>query len=121
MSEEQAIPVIVMRNKSNPERYLASSMESGDWSDENLDVKMDDIHNAYMIVRKDLAAPTVEDFESRKTFHAKFKEHMVKKFGEDAFISLDFQEVCKYYEPINIDISQKQYEYFSEQMEVSHE
>lgn len=32
------IPVMVLRNKYNQERYLAACADVGDWEDENLDV-----------------------------------------------------------------------------------
>lgn len=32
------------------------------------------------------------------------KRHMKEKFGEDAFISLDFEEVLIFYVPVNIEI-----------------
>lgn len=113
------IPVMVLKNKTNTERFLASSMEVGDWSDENLDVTMDNIQNAYCIIRKDLTVPMVEDFETHKTYHTKHKEHMIKQFGEDAFISMDFEGICEQYEPVNIEISQTQYEYAKQLMEES--
>jgi hypothetical protein len=113
----EKVSVMVLRNKSNPERYLASSMDVGDWDDENLDVTMDDIQNAYMIVRKDLAVPTQADFAGHKNLHAEHKRRMLEKFGNDAFISMDFEAVCEHYEPVNIEITQEQYAYAKELME----
>jgi hypothetical protein len=111
------IPVMVLRNKTNSERYLAACMEVGDWSDENLDVTINNIQNAYIIVRKDLAAPTSEDFEEHKASHIEFNRHMIEKFGDSAFISLDFEGVCEAYEPVNIEISYEQYKYAIEMMD----
>lgn len=111
------VPVMVLRNKNNPERYLASSMDVGDWDDENLDVTIEDIQNAYMIVRRDLAVPTISDFEGHKSFHAAIKQKMTEEYGEDAFISMDFDAVSEHYEPVNIEITQEQYEYAKELME----
>lgn len=111
------VPVMVLRNKTNQDRYLASSMEVGDWEDENLDVTMKDIQNAYLIVRNDLAVPTTEDFEEHKALHEEFKQLLIKKFGENAHISMDFEGICEAYEPINIEITQEQYEYAKELME----
>ncbi|CAM4100348.1 hypothetical protein L1N85_10850 [Paenibacillus alkaliterrae] len=113
------IPVMVLRNKTNADRYLAANIDVGDWDDENLDVTMNDIQNAYMIVRKDLAVPTVSDFEEHKDYHAKWKQILTKKYGNDAFISMDFEGVCEAYEPINIEITKEQYEYAKELMEES--
>jgi hypothetical protein len=111
------IPVIVLRNKANAERYLAANIDVGDWEDENLDVTMKDIKNAYVIVRKDLSDPTMEDFEKHKAWHAALKAKMVEDYGTDAFISMDFDAVCEYYEPVNIEISQEQYDYAKSLME----
>lgn len=111
------IPVMVLRNKTNPERYMASNMDVGDWDDENLDVKMDDIQNAYIIVRKDLAVPTQADFEEHKQFHAEHKRRMIEMYGAAAFISLDFEGACDHYEPVNIEITQEQYKIALELME----
>ncbi|MFD1776976.1 hypothetical protein ACFSF2_24175, partial [Paenibacillus rhizophilus] len=60
------VTVMVMRNKTNAERYLAANADVGDWEDENLDVTFDNIQNGYMIIRKDKLAPTAEDFEEHK-------------------------------------------------------
>lgn len=111
------VPVIVLRNKTNLDRYLASSMDVGDWDDENLDVTVKDIQNAYLIVRKDLAVPTTADFEEHKALHAKFKQMLIEKFGENACISMDFEGVCEAYEPVNIEITKEQYDYAKELME----
>lgn len=113
------IPVMVLRNKTNPERYLAASADVGDWDDENLDVKLNDIQNAYMIIRKDLAIPTAADFEDHKKWHAELKRVLTEKWGPAPFISLDFDGVCEHYEPINIEITQEQYEYAKSLMEDS--
>ncbi|GKU76882.1 hypothetical protein [Paenibacillus sp. L3-i20] len=111
------IPVMVMRNKTNAERYLAANMDVGDWDDENLDVTMKDIQNAYMIVRKDLAIPTIEDFKEHKEFHAEYKRLLTERYGKSAFISMDFEGVCEAYEPVNIEITQEQYDYSKELIE----
>jgi hypothetical protein len=111
------IPVMVLRNKTNPDRFLATCMEVGDWEDENLDVKLDDIQYAYMIIRNDLAPPTEDDFEGHKALHAEHKRLLVERFGEDAFISLDFEGVCEAYEPVNIGITQEQYAHAKELMD----
>jgi hypothetical protein len=108
---------MVLRNKVNPDRYLASSMDVGDWDDENLDVKIDSIQNAYVIVRKDLSVPTLEDFEEHRKIHGEHKRVMIEKYGESACISMDFEGVCEHYKPVNIEITQQQYELAKELME----
>ena len=107
----EKVPVMVLRNKTNPDRYLASSADVGDWEDENLDVTIENIQNAYIIVRKDLAVPAQADFEEQVNWHAEHKRRMIERFGENAFIGLDFEAVCEHYEPVNIEITQEQYEY----------
>lgn len=111
------VPVMVLRNKTNPERYLAASADVGDWDDENLDVTLDNIGDAYMIARRDQSVPTLEDFEEHKKFHAEHKRRMIERFGDSAIIGLDFESVCEHYEPGIIEITQEQYEYAREMME----
>jgi hypothetical protein len=108
------ITAIALRNKTNQDRYLAASMDVGDWDDPNLDVTINDIQNAYLIVRKDRAIPTITDFEEHKMLHAKHKQHLIDTFGEDALVGLDFEGACEHYEPINIEITQEQYDYSKE-------
>lgn len=72
------IPVMVMRNKTNPVRYLALNVDVGDWDDENLDVTIQNIQNGYMIVRNDLSVPTITDFEEHKFLHAEHKRLLTK-------------------------------------------
>lgn len=111
------VPVMVMRNKTNVDRYLASSMDVGDWEDENLDVKLDEVQNAYIIARKDLAIPTMADFEEHKAAHATFKQQLIKEFGKDAITSFNFELICEHYVPVNIEITKEQYEYSRELVE----
>lgn len=111
------VSVMVMRNKSNAERYLAANADVGDWDDENLDVTLNDIQNAYMIVRKDKLVPTTADFEEHKKWHEELKRVLTEKWGTDPFISLDFGAVCEHYEPVNVEITQEQLQYAQELME----
>jgi hypothetical protein len=111
------VSVMVMRNKSNAERYLAANADVGDWDDENLDVTIADIQNAYMIVRKDNAVPTTADFEEHKKWHLAVKSYLTEKYGPSRFISLDFEAVCEHYEPVNVEITQEQLQYAQELME----
>lgn len=103
------VPVIALRNKREPDRYLAASPDVGDWSHEWLDVTMDNIECAYLIARKDLKQPTQEDFEEQKRWHADHKKRMIDKYGEDAIIGLDFEGVCENYDPVFIEITEEQY------------
>ncbi|GGH17162.1 hypothetical protein [Paenibacillus segetis] len=111
------IPVMVLKNKTNSKRYLSANADVGDWEDENLDVTLDDIQNAYVIVRKDLAIPTIEDFEEHRKCHAELKRALAEKWGHEPFMTMDFETVCEHYEPVNIEITQEQYEYALEMME----
>lgn len=111
------VPVMVLRNKSNPERYLAASVDVGDWEDENLDVTFKEIENAYIIARKDGVTPTPEDFDEHRELHRKIKEVLSEKFGPDAFISLDFEGACEHYDPVIVHITLEQLEYARKLME----
>ncbi|MBU5672702.1 hypothetical protein [Paenibacillus brevis] len=103
------VPVMALRNKKEPDRYLAASPDVGDWSHERLDVTIDDIECAYLIARKDLTQPTLEDFEEQKRWHAAHKQIMIAEYGQDAIIGLDFEDVCENYEPAFLGITRKQY------------
>jgi len=103
------IPVIVLQKKDDESKYLASDIEYGDHEG---NVTIDNIKEAYLIVRHhDLMKPTQDDFEAHKQMHAEHKKFMHERFGENAFIGLDFEGVCEAYEPVNIEITQEQYKY----------
>lgn len=102
---ENMVPVIVLKNKNKDNRYLASHMDFGDWEDPDLDVTFDNIDCAYMIWREDLSLPDASDVEEVRKFSEIHKKYMIDKFGEDAFVSFDFEEILKVYEPQNIEIS----------------
>jgi hypothetical protein len=105
------IPVMVLKNKSKEDRYLAASMDVGDWSDEDLDLKIDEIENAFMVWRKDLSKPTDQDLEQLKKESAAHKKFMIEKFGDDALISYDVEKWLEYYEPIHLEITEEQFEH----------
>lgn len=105
------VSVMVLKNKSKENRYLAASPDDGDWEDPDLDVTLEDIENGYMIWRNDFSPPTEKEFEAAKKTFAEYKRVMQERFGPDAFIGLDFDQVVKDYEPVNIEISLDQFEY----------
>ncbi|XQY90661.1 hypothetical protein ACNRWW_14135 [Metabacillus sp. HB246100] len=109
-NETSIVPVIVLKNKSKEDRYLASHMDFGDWEDPDLDVKLNEVECAYMIWRKDLSVPNEVDVENVKKESEELKKFMIKKFGDAAFVSFDFEEILKVYEPINIEISYEKFE-----------
>jgi hypothetical protein len=104
------IPVIAFANKSKVNRYLAASMDFGDWEDPDLDVKQEEIENAFMIWRNDLTKPTEQDLENLKAESAAHKKNMHDKFGPDAMVSFDMEEILEHYEPLYLEITQEQYE-----------
>lgn len=108
--KEKMVPVIVLKNKTKNNRYLASHMDSGDWEDPDLDVKIDEIECAYMIWRDDLSVPNESNVEEVRKFSEIYKKHMIDKFGEDAIISFDFEEILKVYDPVNIEIPYEKFE-----------
>ena len=105
------IPVIAFKNKSKESRFLAASLDVGDWSDEDLDVSIEDIENAFMIWRKDLSAPNEQDVESLKAESAAHKKIMRDKFGPDAMVSFDMEEILNFYDPVHLEITKEQYEH----------
>ncbi|WP_108669531.1 hypothetical protein [Peribacillus acanthi] len=107
---EKMVPVIVLKNKNKDNRYLASHMDFGDWDDPDLDVTSDEIECAYMIWRSDLSTPNESDVEEVKRFSEIHKKYMIDKFGEDATVTFDFEEILKVYEPVNIEISYEKFE-----------
>lgn len=107
----KSIPVIVLKNKSKENRYLAASMDVGDWDDPDLDVTQDEIQNAFMIWRKDLTKPTEEDLALVKEESEAHKKYMNEKFGKEAVVSYDVEKWLKYYEPVHLEITKEQYEH----------
>lgn len=105
------VPVIAFKNKTKEDRYLAQSMDVGDWEDPDLDIKSDEMENAFMIWRIDLTKPTEEDLENVKAESAAHKKHMIDKFGPDVMVSFDMEEILKIYEPVHLEITKEQYEH----------
>lgn len=107
----KTVPVIVLKNKSKENRYLAASIDVGDWEDPDLDVKIDEIEHAFMIWNKNLTKPTEQDLENVKAVSAAHKKIMIDKFGPDAMVSFDMEEILKIYEPVHLEITKDQYEH----------
>jgi hypothetical protein len=106
----EKVPVMALKNKSKENRYLAASIDVGDWSDEDLDVSIDDIENAFMIWKKDFSKPNEQDVDQLKAESEAYKKMMVGKFGKDAIISFDVEKWLQFYEPVNIEITREQFE-----------
>lgn len=104
------IPVIVFKSKSKIDRYLSVSPDAGDWSDPDLDVSIEDIERARMIYRDDLTKPGASDVEDCRRFSNAFKKAMRKIYGYDTPISFDVELWLKHYEPVNIELTQEQFE-----------
>ncbi|WP_249645883.1 MULTISPECIES: hypothetical protein [unclassified Lysinibacillus] len=98
------VPVIVLKNRSKEGRYLAESSDLGDWDDVDLDVTMDDIENAFIIVRDDYTEPSSEDVVKKRREFEAYKLMVQETFGSDVYIGLDFEEALKHYDPVNITI-----------------
>lgn len=99
-----SVPVIVLKHRNKDGRYLASDIELADFNDPDGDVLMDDIENAFIIVRNDRQKPGATDVEEVRLSSEAYKKNMVEMHGENAFISFDVTEWLKTYEPENIDM-----------------
>lgn len=106
----KTIPVIAFKNKAKDNRFLCNGPDAGDWSDEELDVHIDDIQNAFMIWRKDFSKPNQSDVDNLLEESKMHKKNMKARFGDSATISFDVEEWLEHYEPINIEITQEQFE-----------
>ena len=109
--DSKTVDVIVFENRENKGRYLALSMEYGDFGDENLDNAFEDIENCFMLWKKDLTKPDIE--ESMKEFKKqsdRTKEIMKERFGDNFFLSIDYDKIIKMYEPKIVTISHEQFE-----------
>lgn len=67
------IPAIVFEAKDKEKRFLCDGPDCGDWSDERLDVSIEDITDALVIVRKDKSIPDDSDVEDFYSFLGKLK------------------------------------------------
>ncbi|WP_416149476.1 hypothetical protein ACM26V_00305 [Salipaludibacillus sp. HK11] len=107
---EKMVPIIVLKNNLKNNRYLPSSMDLGEFEDADLDITIEEIQCAFMIYRKDLLMPDESDIENVRKESEAHKKFMIEKFGKDAIVSFDFEEILKVYEPVNIEISLEKFE-----------
>ena len=98
------VPVIVLKHRIKEGRYLANDIESIDWSDPDGDVTMDDIENAFIIVRDDRTKPDFTDVENTRIQSEVHKSFIYEEYGSDATVSFDFEKWLEDYDPINIDM-----------------
>lgn len=105
------VPVIVFKAKNKEDRFLAASIDVGDWSDPDLDVTRDDIQNAFMIWRNDFSQPGEQDIEKLIEQSEAHKKFIFEKFGKDGFTSFDVEKWLEIYEPVHLEITKEQYEY----------
>lgn len=99
-----SVPVIVLKHKQKEGRYLAAYIKLADWSDPDGDVTMDDIQNAFFIVRNDRQKPGQADIDEAVSASESYKAYMKDKFGDKAVISYDVAKWLETYEPVNIDM-----------------
>lgn len=98
------VPVIVLKHKEKEGRYLAASIEVADFSDPDGDITMDDIQDAFIIVRNDRSKPDLTDVENTRIQSEIHKNYIFEEYGSDATVSFDFEKWLKTYDPINIDM-----------------
>ncbi|WP_419893252.1 hypothetical protein [Oceanobacillus kimchii] len=104
------INAIAFKNKSKEDRFLSNGPDAGDWSDEDLDVKIDSIEDAFLIVREDRSTPNDDDLKNLVMESRMHKKIMKERFGEDAIISFDVDEWFKHYDPVLISITEEELE-----------
>lgn len=106
------VPVIVFQNKENKDRYLASSMDVGDWEDENLDITIDEIENAFMIWHANLQKLDMDEAIQEQIKHSRaYKKAMIDKFGENAIVTYDVEGWLEMYDPVHFEITIEQFEH----------
>lgn len=98
------IPVIVLKHRNKEGRYLANGIDCTDWSDPDGDVTMEDIENAFIIVRDDRSKPDLTDVQKLRAESAAYKKYMIERYGEDAIVNFDVERWLVDYDPINIDM-----------------
>lgn len=99
-----SVPVIVLKHKDKEGRYLAADIDVADFNDPDGDVTIDDIQDAFIIVRNDRQKPGQADIDDVVAHSEAHKAYMIKNYGEKAFISYDVAKWLETYEPVNIDM-----------------
>lgn len=98
------VPVIVLKHKQKEGRYLAADIDVADFSDPDGDVTMDDIQDAFIIVRNDRQKPGQLEIDEVIAHSEAHKTYMHEKFGDRASVSYDVAKWLETYEPVNIDM-----------------
>ncbi|MGE7940653.1 hypothetical protein ACQKNB_01060 [Lysinibacillus xylanilyticus] len=98
------IPVIVLKHRNKESCYLAADIEVADFSDPDGDITIDDIQNAFIIVRNDRKKPGQPEIDEVVAHSEAHKNYMHKHYGDKAFISYDVAKWLETYEPVNIDM-----------------
>lgn len=99
------IPAIVFEARDKKNRFLCDGPECGDWSDDRLDVGLEDITDALSLIRKDKSIPDDNDIEDFYKFLG------CLKFGPDV------SDVKKYYKPVHITFTEEQYKVIKERQD----
>jgi len=98
------IPVIVLKHRGKEGRYLVADIEVADCNDIDGDVTMDDIQNAFIIVRNDRQKPGQPEIDEVVAHSEAHKAYMRKHYGDKAVISYDVAKWLETYEPVHIDM-----------------
>ncbi|MFF5816387.1 hypothetical protein [Lysinibacillus capsici] len=98
------VPVIVLKHRDKEGRYLAADIDVADFSDPDGDITMDDIQDAFIIVRNDRQKPGQSEIDEVIAHSEAHKAYMLEKFGDRASISYDVAKWLETYEPVNIDM-----------------
>lgn len=91
------VPAIVFKNRHKEGRYLPESMDLGDPDDDDLDITIDEIENALIVVSDDLTTPDEKDVQKVRDFFKSIK------------FALDFDVVDVHYEPVHVKLTIEQY------------
>lgn len=98
------VPVIVLKHKEKEGRYLTADIDVADFSDPDGDITMEDIQDAFIIVRNDRQKPGQLEIDDVLAHSEAHKAYMRGNHGDKAFISYDVAKWLETYEPVNIDM-----------------